>query len=165
MSIISFSLKARGARLRRSESGAAAAEFGLIAPILIFSALTALDFGLAFSSKMGIDHVVRAGAAAAIENASEEKIEDVMRGAEPERTSGTPEDEPDLVIESNPLEVSANRFCVCPGAEPGETVDCTAICPGPLAPYVYYKLDAHKMYNGILLRSVELNSAARIQVR
>jgi hypothetical protein len=148
MPITNFSLKTRIAQLRKSESGAAIAEFGIIAPILIFSALTALDLGLAFSSKMEVDQVVRAGGAAAIESASEEKIEEVMLGADP-----------------GPLDVSAERFCSCPDGAEGETVDCTSICPGPAAPYVFYKLTAQRTYDGILLHSVALESAARIQVR
>ncbi len=61
-----FSLKQRLQQLKKSEAGVSAIEFALIAPIMAFGLVATADVALAVHERMTIDHVLRAGAQAAM---------------------------------------------------------------------------------------------------
>ena len=156
------------AALLSDDSGASAIEFGILAPVLVFTLLTTVDIGLAVHERMQIDNALRAGAEAAMSDLGASKVREVVETvAEDHFTlAGSDGDEGDFEISgTTPLSVQVERFCACPEAKAAK-VNCSApICEGPSKPYVYYRLSADKAYDAVLLPKLPLDSAVQVQVR
>lgn len=139
-------------RLLRSEHGTSATEFALFAPIIIFSGLAMADMGIALYQRMSLDYVVRAGAKAAMSDPGEPTVLKVLQGSAKQNFA------------NDPLQLSVNRYCAC-GEDRAVATDCTNLCPGPTAPFVYYRMDAAKNYSGVLLPQLDLRRQLEVQTR
>lgn len=140
------------ARLLRGEHGTSATEFALFAPIIIFSGLAMADMGIALYQRMSLDYVVRAGAKAAMSDPGEPTVLKVLQGSAKQNFA------------NDPLELSVERYCAC-GEDRSASTDCTNLCPGPAAPFVYYRMDAAKDYSGVLLPKLDLRRQLEVQTR
>ncbi|MXQ10689.1 TadE/TadG family type IV pilus assembly protein [Microvirga makkahensis] len=146
------------AALSRDQRGVAAVEFALFAPILIGGLLSMVDIGLAVTERMNLDHVLRAGVHAAMAGREEQAILKVLEttasehfslaGSTPETSTGNP--------------VTLRVTCMCSG-ENG-TEECTA-CAGSNRAHVYYRLSAEKLYNGVFLKELRLQTSIEVQLR
>jgi Flp pilus assembly protein TadG len=133
--------------LARDESGIAAVEFAIGAPILIFSLIAMVDTGLAIGDRMELDRTVRAGAQAAmsLQNDAAE-IQGFIEAA---------------TIDLTPVTVNVAKSCTC-----GTNVaTCNTICSGGDAPSVFIEINAVESYDGLLLNSIQLESSTRVQLR
>ena len=139
-------------RLLRGEHGTSATEFALFAPIIIFSGLIMADLGLGLYQRMSLDYVVRAGAKAAMSDPGESTVMKVLQGSAKQNFA------------NDPLQLAVNRYCAC-GEDRSVATDCTSLCPGPTAPFVYYRMDATKSYGGVLLPSLDLHRQLEVQTR
>ena len=155
-----FSFKALARKFRRDDKGVAAMEFGLIAPILFFGLLSAIDVGLAVNERMDVNHVLRAGAEAAINSSDEDVVLAVMAA-----TGGQ-----NMTVSTNgqgaagDLSVSVDQYCACPNATE-VAVSCTTICPGSVPTYVYYQIDGSKTYTGMFIPNISFAPSMRVQIR
>lgn len=64
----------------------------------------------------------------------------------------------------DPLALEVDRYCSCPSARTA-SVDCTSSCPGPVPPFVFYRLNAAKNYSGILIPALGLGRELDVQIR
>lgn len=155
------------ARLRRDDSGVAAVEFSLLAPVLFFAGLAAVDLGMAITERMTVDHVLRSGATRAMaEGADEDKIEQVLRAtakknfAECEVADG---DGSSVGQKGDCIDIAEpqKRFA-CPD-DPDTAVADPAVCGGDY--YTFYRLSATKTYVAMILPDISFSPAIEVQVR
>ncbi|HSG95184.1 MAG TPA: TadE/TadG family type IV pilus assembly protein, partial [Afifellaceae bacterium] len=145
---------------RRDDKGVAAMEFGLVAPILFFGLLSAIDLGLAVNERMDVNHVLRAGAEAAINKADPTDVLEVMAA-----TGGQ-----NMTVSTNgqggagDLSVTVNQYCACPDATE-VAVTCSTICTGNVPTYVYYQIDGSKTYTGMFIPNISFTPSIRVQIR
>lgn len=155
-----FSFRALARKFRRDDKGVAAMEFGLIAPILFFGLLSAIDIGLAVNERMEVNHVLRAGATAAINKSDEDVVLAIMAAtASQNMTAST-----DGQGAASDLSLTVNQYCACPDATEVE-VTCSTICTGDVPTYVYYQLDGSKTYTGMLIPNISFAPSLRVQIR
>lgn len=154
-------LRALPRRWVRSNDGAAAVEFALIAPLLVFSLLATVDLGLGVGERMALEHVLRTGAHVALQDPGEAAVTAAMQ------TTGAPNfpiDDGVTVPAPGALAVSTNKFCACPDA-PGTAVACMTICPGTVPTYSYYRMNAQAIYTGSFMPGLSLEFDRSIQVQ
>ena len=155
-----FSAKALAGKFRRDDKGVAAMEFGLIAPILFFGLLSAVDIGMAVDERMEVNHVLRAGAEAAINSSSEDVVLAIMAATASQNMTAS--------IDGNgapgDLNLTVNQYCACPDATEA-AVACTAVCPGDVPTYVYYQIDGSKDYTGMFIPNISFAPSMRVQIR
>jgi len=155
-----FSFKALARKFRRDDKGVAAMEFGLVAPILFFGLLSAIDLGLAVNERMEVNHVMRAGAEAAINKSDEATVLAIMAATAQQNMTvdingqGAPGD----------LSLTVNQYCACPDATDTE-VACSTICTGNVPTYVYYQIDGSKSYTGMFIPNISFAPTMRVQIR
>lgn len=157
-----FSLKQRLQQLKKSEAGVSAIEFALIAPIMAFGLVATADVALAVHERMTIDHVLRAGAQAAMADPGEAQVLKVVQSTLGQ--SAAPE---------AGVEASVKRYCACPenaDVAPGDAPACAATACASSAPQnVYYRLEASKTYQSMslpeFLPDLRLGSSLQVQVR
>ena len=155
-----FSFKALAGKFRRDDKGVAAMEFGLVAPILFFGLLSAVDLGMAINERMEVNHVMRAGAQAAINSSDEATVLAIMAATAGQNM--TPSIDGNGAADD--LSLTVNQFCACPGAT--ETaVACTTICTGDVPTYIYYQIDGSKTYTGMFIPNISYASTMRVQTR
>ena len=150
----------------RDECGASAVEFALFAPILVAVCLSTVDLGFAISERMALDHSLRIGAASAMTDPGEETVQAVIEDTAGKNftvASSTEEDGDTYTADSNPITISATRFCACPSAK-GTAVSCTGTCSGA-EPLAFYRLNASSEYAGILLPEFNLSATLEVQVK
>ncbi|CAN7641219.1 AAA family ATPase [Pararhizobium sp. LjRoot255] len=148
--------------LRKSEAGVSAVEFALIAPVLALSLVAMADVGLAITERMTIDHVLRAGAQAAMADPGPMKVDKVLQstlaqGARPANVTLAP----------------VKRYCACPenaDVTPAAAPECGKTpCASSAPQLVYYRLEAAKSYQPMSLPEVlppfQLSSSMQVQVR
>lgn len=149
----------KAADLRHSEAGVSAVEFALVAPVFAIALVLMVDVGLAFYQRMGIDHVLRSGAQAAMADPGVGEVLKVLQS-----TQGlNPEPGQASVAFAQPA-----RFCACPESadvDPAAAPACTVSCAGGAAPYVYYRMSASATYDGMLIPEIPLGSSLQVQVR
>lgn len=127
--------------------GTSATEFALIAPVIAFAMISAVDVGMAVQQKMSLEHALRSAAQTAILDPGETAV----RAAATEAAGGlaTP---------------SVTRYCAC--VENADlAVACSTTCPGPTYTSVYYRLSASKQYVGYFLPAFTLGASAKVRVR
>ncbi|MDH3194942.1 MAG: hypothetical protein OEL78_01370, partial [Hyphomicrobiales bacterium] len=133
---------------------------GLIAPILFFGLLSAVDLGLAINERMEVNHVMRAGAEAAINKSDSDVVLAIMAA-----TGGQ-----NMTVATNgqgaagDLSVSVNQYCACP-TDTEVAVTCSTVCPGDVPTYVYYQIDGSKTYTGMFIPNINFASSMRVQIR
>lgn len=145
---------------RRSD-GVSTLEFGLVAPTLFLSLLAMADLGFAFSERMTMDHVLRAGAQKAIGAGSEAEILEVLRTTAARNfvlAGAAPAEVEDALF------VDVTRYSACPG-NADTVVDISTICAGPQPTSIFYRLTALKHYHGMLLPEMELERLLLVQIR
>lgn len=147
------------ATLLRDQRGVSAVEFALIAPILLGGLLSMVDLGLAATERMSLDHVLRAGAQAAMAEKDKERILKVLEATASEHFAlgGSVTQ----TSAENPVVLSVK--CICSGENATEE-ECTACTASPQA-HVYYRISAEKLYNGTVFKSLQLTTRIEIQLR
>jgi len=154
-------MKGKAEEMAKSESGVSAVEFALIAPVLAFSLVVMADIGLALNERMTIDHMLRAGAQAAMSDPGEAQVQKVLQSMVSQ--PGAPADVTfDLV----------KRYCACPenaDVPPATAPACSTTCSGSAAPFIFYRLQASKLYDAMslpeILADFRLSSSVQVQVR
>ncbi|HEX2134506.1 MAG TPA: TadE family protein [Microvirga sp.] len=147
-------------RSARDQDGVSAVEFALVAPILAFSLVAAIDVGLAEYERMAIDHALRAAAQSAMADQGPDAVLRALQTTASKNftlSDGTT---------SNPdaLKVSVKRFCACPEAT-GTEVSCSTVCAGPTSTFIYYRLTGTKFHKAAMLPPIELSPSVQVQVR
>ena len=155
-----FSFKTLAGKFRRDDKGVAAMEFGLVAPILFFGLLSTVDLGMAVNERMEVNHVLRAGAEAAINKSDEDTVLAIMAATAEQNMTVTTDGQG----EAGDLSLTVNQYCACPDATEVE-VTCTTICPGDVPTYVYYQLNGRKTYSGMFIPDISFAPAMRVQIR
>jgi Flp pilus assembly protein TadG len=137
-------------RFSGSESGVAAVEMGLVAPILLFALILMLDVGVAVAERMDLDRNVRAGVQAAMANIND------------------PDDVLEVVVASlngaQGVSVTVNKTCACGSSSTACTSWCSAQEPRE-PPSVFVNISAVKPYSGLWLPEIELKSRTHVQLR
>lgn len=153
-------VKTRLAAMPGDQRGVSAVEFSLLAPILLGGLLSMIDIGLAVTERMNLDHVLRAGAQAAMAEKSKEQILKVIEATASEHF--TLAESQVQTHGENPVVISVKCVCSEASSSPGEECgDCTK---APQA-HVYYELSAEKLYNGILFKDLTLKANIEVQAR
>lgn len=145
----------------RCKSGVSAVEFALLAPVLGFSLIAAVDLGFGLTERMAIEHVLRAGAQSAMGDPGATTVLGVMDSAA--KMNFTLADEA-VVGGPEPLSLSAIRFCACPESVTF-AVTCSTICSGSKPTFIYYRMSAVKTYRGWLIPPFSFARAAQVQIR
>jgi len=151
--------KVRLAALLRDQRGVSAVEFALIAPILVGGLLSMVDIGLAVTERMNLDHVLRAGAQAAMAEQEKERILDILKATASEHFMLAGSSVETSVEDPVVLSVS----CLCSGA--GTSSEECTVCAGSTQAHAYYQLSAWKLYNGIVFKGITLKADIEVQVR
>ncbi len=148
-------------KLKSSESGVSAVEFALIAPVFAIGLVAMADVALAVHQRMAMDHVLRAGAQAAMSDAGEAKVQAVM-----ESTLVGSGEASTVVLDP------VHRYCACPenaSVAPEAAPACGTPCSGMVPQYVYYRMQAHKDYQPMslpeALPAFRLSSSMQVQVQ
>lgn len=149
-------------RLKRDESGVAAVEFAIAAPVMLFGLVIMTDLGLATNERMTLDQAVRAGADFVMTDISDEtEIEQLITAAATGSYSPTPSAQE---ISQRPM-VSVVMTCECPD-NPGVTVSCSGtLCANSLPSSMYYTLSASKTYDSMLWSDIPLQAGITVQTR
>lgn len=148
--------------LKKSEAGVSAVEFALIAPVLALSLVAMADVGLAITERMTIDHVLRAGAQAAMADPGPIQVDKVLQST--------------LAQSARPANVTlapVKRYCACPenaDVTPAAAPECGKTpCASSAPQLVYYRLEAAKSYQPMSLPEAlppfQLSSSMQVQVR
>lgn len=154
----------------RSNDGISAVEFALVAPILFFSLLATADLGLALHQRMGIDHVLRAGAQSAMTDPGRHSVAELINSIAADSYTVSERCD-DTVAET--LDLCVDRYFACAEA-PDVKIQPSTFCAGNRAPNIYYQLTGRMRYEGIFLPieigplalgQPTLSSAAQVQVR
>lgn len=163
---IPLALRRIGKRLSRDEKGAAAIEFGLMAPILTIGLLAAVDLGFAEYERMTMDHVLRASAQYAMSDPGETQVCQRLRSIAAKQYSNDVSptcDDPNYSAAK--MNVTVDRFCACPGNESVPVDPCSTPC-GSEFTYVYYRLTGKRTIPAYILWSDHnLTTAVQIQTR
>lgn len=156
------SLRAKVSELRTSSAGVSAVEFALFAPVLALGFVATADIGLALHERMTIDHVLRAGAQAAMADPGATQVQKVLQSTLAQ--SATP---------ANVTLAPVKRYCACPedaDVAPDAAPACdVAPCVNAVPQLVYYRLEAAKTYQPMslpeMLPAFQLSSSMQVQVR
>jgi pilus assembly protein CpaE len=163
MKKISAKLLAGAATLRRSEDGASAIEFGLIAPIMFFSLLATIDLGMAVNERMIVDQSLRAGAEQAMYDPGAAAVKAVAANAARQAFN----------VDGNGgslgnMSINVSEYCACPSLT-STPVACNTLCTSPsggsTSPYKYYSLAGQKTYDSIIIPTMTFNSNMTVMVR
>lgn len=138
--------------LANGESGVAAVEFALIAPILIAAVLTMSDLGFAIHERSEIDQALRNGAQHAISDPGETEVEALLNLVDP---TGAGRDQTAFTV---------TRFCACDETPDIQTL-CSTTCAGDKPTSIFYNLIGTREFSGFLLPAVTLNRSSLVQVR
>ncbi|MGH0356775.1 AAA family ATPase [Sinorhizobium meliloti] len=155
-------LRKKAGELKTSEAGASAVEFALVAPVLALGLVATADLGLAIHERMTIDHVLRAGAQAALADPGAAQVQKVL--------VSTLAQSPRVASATLP---AVKRYCACPenaDVAPEAAPQCgTVTCANAKPQFVYYRLAAAKSYRPMSLPAVlpvfELGSSMQVQVQ
>ena len=148
---IALAVAGRVGALVRGNDGVSAIEFALLAPVLIFAAAATLDLGLAAYERMTMDRLLRGGAQAAMADPGEAQVQDVIEASAEDDFA--PGQEFTLMVD---------RYCVCPD---DTLIVCTSTCSDGSAPDAFYRLEAVRTYEGLVLPAFELEAQAKVQIR
>lgn len=151
----------KASALAECEAGVSAVEFALVAPVLAIALVAMADIGLALNERMTIDHVLRAGAQAAISDPGEAQLLKVLETTRDESAAAS-----DLTFDM------VQRYCACPenaDVPPESAPDCATTCADSAPPYVFYRVEASKAFQPMsvpeVLPDLQLRSSVQVQVR
>lgn len=117
--------------------GVAAAEFGILIPVLSLMVVSVTDIGLALYRKMQVENAAQAGAQYAIARGFDASgISNAVRSA----TSAT-----DITASPPPV-----QFCGCPTSAGVSTVTCGMVCTGGAQAGTYTTVSARATYYTII---------------
>ena len=150
-------------RIWHGESGASSVEFAILAPVLCFLLLGAVDLGSAISQRMSMGQVMRSGAQVAMEDPGEDKVQSVLVSTASRNFTVEGEDG-NTISAGDPMALNVSRVCACPEA-PEVAAVCSTVCPGPSPTLIFYKMSAAKVFSGVLVRRLPLEARAQVQVR
>lgn len=142
------------------DRGVSAVEFSLLAPVLVLSLLGTANLGFGVGDRIGIEHVLRAGAQSAITDPGTAAVKDVMDGAAETSFSLADSANPG----STPLTLNAIRFCACPET-PNTAVACLTICAASAPTYIYYRVSAQKTFAMLSLAPINFDRSIQVQIR
>jgi len=147
----------------RDEGGAAAIEFALLVPILVFACLATVDIGLAISKKMEIDYSLRMASEGAIADLGEDEVHDLLDQVASENFTVSPDvedDGPDV----GELDTEVLRFCACPESMSTVAACTSGTCGGAADPYLYYRLSGEMYYDAVILPQIPMDTSLLVQV-
>jgi Flp pilus assembly protein TadG len=131
-------LRAHAASVARDQSGLAAVELALLAPILIVVAVCTAELGMGVYRKMQVENAAQAGAAyAAVRGFNAAAIETAVAAANPS-----------VAIAATP---APRQFCGCATGVAIEEVACSASCDSGLGAGTYAQVSAQGSYTPHLL--------------
>jgi len=143
-------------KLLRKEDGAAAVEFALVSPFIIFLIVGMMDFAFYINQRMALESLARAAAEYVVKGGDIDNVdEDVLQ-----RSRLTPKEEGD-----EPIEVSGEVACECGG---GEVVTCGEPCPNGYQRR-FYAISLSKTYSSMfkypgLPQTMVLTGSTRLQI-
>lgn len=149
-------LRSALARARADQSGVAAVEFGLVAPLLFFSLLAVTDLGFAIRERIWIGHVLRAGGQPAMRDDGEALVLATLAAAVDGRFAIGATAGPDTIA------LDVERVCYCPTTGV-EDPTCTATCA--VKPESFYTLSAQKVHEGIFLPDMTFAPEVVVEVQ
>jgi Flp pilus assembly protein TadG len=145
----------------RNDNGVSAAEFALLAPMLVFAVLATVDLGLAISERLTIGHILRAGAQSAIGDVGTANVDLVLRTTAAKNMSvaaaGTSGNDTSLAL-------TVTRICSCP-SQPSVALACSTTCAANAPTQIYYVLSGKKTYSGLILPRFAQSKTLEVQVR
>jgi pilus assembly protein CpaE len=147
----------------RSEEGVSAVEFALIAPVLVAALVAAVDVGLSLYERMTIDHVLRAGAQAAISDPGTDQVLKVLQTTAAKNFPPVEGEPSALSFDPEPV-----RYCACPenpDVDPASAPACSATCAASAPTYIYYRMTARKTYDSMFIPEFALSSMVQVQIR
>ncbi len=155
-------LRRKASELKKSETGVSAVEFALFAPVLALGLVAMADVALALHERMTIDHVLRAGAQAAMADPGATQVDKVLQSTLSQSA-----------VPANVTLAPVKRYCACPenaDVKPEAAPQCeTTPCANAAQQLVFYRLEAAKNYQPMSLPEVlspfQLNSSMQVQVR
>ncbi|MEY9773231.1 AAA family ATPase [Sinorhizobium fredii] len=155
-------LRKKAQELKKSESGVSAVEFALFAPVLALGLVAMADVALALHERMTIDHVLRAGAQAAMADPGATQVDKVLQSTLAQSA-----------VPANVTLAPVKRYCACPenaDVKPEAAPQCgTTPCANAAQQLVFYRLEAAKNYRPMSLPEAlppfQLNSLMQVQVR
>lgn len=142
----------RAQDLLRDRRGAAAVEFALIAPILVFAVLSMADLGFAIHERAEIDQALRNGAELAQSDPGTAAVGALLAEVDPTsafRAATT---------------FGVDRFCACPEA-PETEVGCFDDCENERPTEIFYRLTGTRPFSGFFLPDQTLERSSVVQVR
>jgi Flp pilus assembly protein TadG len=136
-------------------SGTAAAEFGLIVPVLALMVVAVADIGLGVVRKMQVEDAVQLGAAYA-----------VVHGFDASAISTIVTGGASTISASPPPALS----CGCAGGSSVTTVDCGSTCPGGATAGTYVTVSAQATYDttlnyGVVSSSYSLSAQSTVRLQ
>ena len=146
---------------RRAESGVAALEFALFAPVLFFGLVATADVGLALYERMTLDHALRAGAQSAMGDPGKDAVLGVLSAT---AAKNFPPASPDAAALPSQLVLSVDRYCTCSG-DTATAVACSTTCPGTASTYIYYRLAAAITRDSMILPDISFSPSLQVQVQ
>ena len=146
------------------EQGSSAVEFAMIMPALVIACISMADLGRALYERMAIDHVLRSAAQTAMGNPGEEAVETVLKATAKRNFVVAGETSDTIATGVQPLTVGVDRYCACP-EDRSTWVDCSTICPASVPNFVFYRMSGAKVFDGMVIPSINLNRAVDVQVR
>ncbi|WP_273523375.1 TadE/TadG family type IV pilus assembly protein [Rhodosalinus sediminis] len=144
----------RLATFRPGDSGAAATEFALLAPVLVVLLLSTVDVAMAINQKMIMHHILRIGADAGMRGASSEEIADALETAA----------EANATSRMAALDVQAPSLqCLCADT----VIACGGTCADGTGPGALYQFSATLPYESFFggeRFAIDLDAQLAIQV-
>ncbi len=137
--------------------------FAILAPVLCFLLLGAVDLGSAVSQRISMGHLMRSGAQIAMEDPGEADVRSVLMSTAAKNftvASGAG----NTISVGDPIDLSVSRVCACP-ENPDVAASCSKVCTGPVPTLIFYKMSAAKKFSGVLMHGFPLRAQAQVQVR
>jgi Flp pilus assembly protein TadG len=138
----------------RATSGAAAMEFAIIAPIMFFAFVAAVDIGFATYERSRLDQLARNGAEAAMLGLSPAEIEKVLAAAIAQSR---------VSIGGGTMAAQVDEFCSCSGAS--TQISCSDTCAGFKPPSRYTLITLQLTHRSFILPDFDLESRIQVQKR
>ena len=161
LSVLTALMRRSTARFMACQSGVAALEFALIAPMLILGLISVADIGMATNERMVIGQTLRTAAQTALLDQGPDALYAALRSASTANFSAVLRG---AVGTTSTLALDASRFCACP-QNTALTVLCAITCASNRPTQVYYLLTASKLHKSMLLPNTTITARLLVQSR